>query len=242
MEAETDLRPLRVLRMFSIPKREDTCNEDRACVSDDGAVCAVSDGASVSFDSGPWAEILARRFVNNQDISKLWIEAAIQEYRSAYDRETMSWAYQAAFDRGSFATLLGIVCASDGRGVKAFAFGDTLLAFTDSGKVVRTLPYVQPDEFDQSPRLISTNPLENNSVDDEALSDSWHELTVVSHDAPTLLLMTDAIGRWLLEQPESDRARQLLDIPDAATFASFVDCERVEGRMKRDDSTLVVVG
>jgi hypothetical protein len=242
MEAETDLRPLRVLRVYSIPKRDDTRNEDRACVSDDGSICAISDGASISFDSGPWAEILARRFVSNQDISKLWIDAAIQEYRSAYDRDAMSWAYQAAFDRGSFATLLGIVCASDGRGVRVFALGDTLLAFTDSGKVVRTLPYVQPDEFDQSPRLISTNPLENNSVDEDTLSDSWRVLTVASHDAPTLLLMTDAIGRWLLEQPDSDRARQLLEIPDTEAFASFVDRERVEGRMKRDDSTLVVVG
>jgi hypothetical protein len=75
----------------------------------------------------------------------------------------------------------------------------------------------------------------------EAFSDSWQDLTVASHNVPKLLLMTDAIGRWLLEQPGSDRARQLLDIPDAAAFASFVDHERVEGRMKRDDSTLVVV-
>jgi hypothetical protein len=242
MEAETDLRPLRVLRVFSIPKRDETRNEDHTCVSDDGLICALSDGASISFDSGLWAQILTRKFVNSQDISKLWIEAAIQEYRSAYDREAMSWAYQAAFDRGSFATLLGVVCASDGRGVKAFAFGDTLLVFTDSGNVVRTLPYVQPDEFDQSPKLISTNPIENNAVDEEALSDSWQALTVASHDAPTLLLMTDAIGRWLLDQPDPGRARQLLEIPDAQAFASFVELERVEGRMKRDDSTLVVVG
>jgi Protein phosphatase 2C len=242
MEAETDLRPLRVLRVFSIPKRQDTGNEDHACVSDDGSICAVSDGASISFDSGRWAEILARRFVSNQDISKLWIEAAIQEYRSTHDREAMSWAYQAAFDRGSFATLLGIVCAPDGRGVRTFALGDTLLAFTDSGKVLLTLPYLQTDEFDKSPSLISTNPLENNSLDDETLWYSWRVLTVASHDAPKLLLMTDAIGRWLLEQRDSDRASQLLDIPDEAAFASFVDRERAEGRMKRDDSTLVVVG
>src|SRR5437016_1277876 len=99
MEAENDCRPLRVLRTFSVPKREDTPNEDR--VSADEMTCAVSDGASVSFDSGPWAEILARRFVENPDISREWVEAAIKEYRSAYDREAMSWAYQAAFDRGS---------------------------------------------------------------------------------------------------------------------------------------------
>jgi len=242
VDAETDLWPLRVLRVFSIPKGADTCNEDRTCVSDDKSICAVSDGASVSFDSGPWAEILSRKFVENQEVSKSWIEAAIQQYRSNYNRDAMSWAYQAAFDRGSFATLLGVVCASDGKGVRAFVLGDTLLAFIDNGKVVRTLPYVQADEFDKSPTLISTNGLENGSLDEDALSDAWQVLTVASHDAPTLLLMTDAIGRWLLEQPESERARQLLDITDLAAFTSFVHLEQTEGRMKRDDSTLIVVG
>src|SRR5262245_4684557 len=148
MEAETDLRPPRVLHVFSIPKTEDTRNEDQFCISPDQSICAVSDGASVSFDSGPWAEILSRRFVENHHISRTWVEAAIDEYRSAYDREAMSWAYQAAFDRGSFATLLGIVCSPDGKGVRTFAFGDTLLAFVDSGRLVRTIPYVQSGEFD----------------------------------------------------------------------------------------------
>jgi hypothetical protein len=54
--------------------------------------------------------------------------------------------------------------------------------------------------------------------------------------------MTDALGRWLLEQSTSERASQLLDIHDSAAFADFVQLERNEGRMHRDDSTLVVIG
>jgi hypothetical protein len=242
MEAETDFRPLRVLRTFSVPKREDTPNEDRRCVSADAMTCAVSDGASVSFDSGPWAEILARRFVENPDISRDWIRAAINEYRTAYDREAMSWSGQAAFDRGSFATLLGVVCSPEGRGVRVFAFGDTLLAFVENGELVRTIPYVQVEDFDRSPDLISSNPLENRSLDEDAISASWHDLTIGSQEATALLVVTDAIGRWLLDQEKPTRAKRLLDICDPDAFVTFVESERADGRMKRDDSTLVVIG
>jgi hypothetical protein len=54
--------------------------------------------------------------------------------------------------------LLGVWFLPDWQGVRVFAIGDTILAFIDGGQVVRTIPYVQPDEFDQSPQLLSTNP------------------------------------------------------------------------------------
>jgi hypothetical protein len=46
---------------FSVPKREDQHNEDSFRRSASG-VYAVSDGASVSFDSASWARILVRRY------------------------------------------------------------------------------------------------------------------------------------------------------------------------------------
>src|ERR1700722_4482471 len=94
--------PLQVLRVLSVLKRDDATNEDRCCVSTDKRTCALSDGASVSFDSGPWAEVLCRRFVENADITPEWVTAAINEYQLAYNRDAMSWSHQAAFDRGSF--------------------------------------------------------------------------------------------------------------------------------------------
>jgi hypothetical protein len=73
---------------------------------------------------------------------------------------------------------------------------------------------VQPDEFDKAPTLISTNRLENKSVDQEAINDAWYDLVLASHEMPTLLLMTDAIGRWLLDDPSSDRVSMLLNLQD----------------------------
>jgi Protein phosphatase 2C len=234
--------PLRVLKLFSVPKRDDAANEDRWCVSADGTCCVVSDGASISFDSGPWAEVLCRKFIESSEITPEWLDSAVTKYQLSYDRDAMSWSHQAAFDRGSFATLLGVVSSPDGHTARIFALGDTLLAFIDKGQIVRTIPYVQPDEFDRSPTLISTNRLENKILDQEALNDAWYDLVIASHEMPVLLLMTDAIGRWLLDEPTPDRVAMLLNLRDAGSFHEFVEKERSEGRLRRDDSTLLVVG
>ena len=54
--------------------------------------------------------------------------------------------------------------------------------------------------------------------------------------------MTDALGRWLLSQPDARLARErLLGFLDAADFAKFVLGERGSGAMKRDDTTLAVL-
>jgi hypothetical protein len=124
--------------------------------------------------------------------------------------------------------------------VQVFAIGDTIVAFIDGSQVLRTIPYGQPDEFDRSPDLLSTNPLENRSLDANAISNAWHELNFASYEAPALLLMTDALGRWLLEQPE--RVSALLEIHDDQAFREFVERERLEGRLRKDDTTLISIG
>jgi hypothetical protein len=243
MHAEGDIRsPLRLQRGFSMPKQEGQPNEDSWWASTDGMICAVSDGASVSFDSGLWAEILVRRFVDNADVCRAWLDVNATEYQSGYDRETMAWMDQAAFDRGSFATLLGLVCSPDGHHASVIAIGDSLFAFVDGNELVRTIPYITPSEFDKSPLLLSTNQLENCSWDDETIAEARHDLNIASHERPTFLLMTDAIGRWVLDQPCGERVSMLLDIKNDEEFVNFVERERAEGRLRRDDATLVVFG
>jgi hypothetical protein len=230
------------LRVLSVFKRDDVANEDRWAVSDDKTACALSDGASVSFDSGPWAQILCKKFIERTGVTPEWLADAVNEYRLGYDRDAMSWSHQAAFDRGSFATLLGVVCSSEGRAARVFAVGDTLLALVDGGHIVRTIPYIQADEFDKAPLLLSTNGVENSRLDQEAMNEAWHDLIVGTHEAPILMLMTDAIGRWLLDDPSPERVSLLLSLQDDQSFSEFVEKERSEGRLRRDDSTLVVMG
>lgn len=61
-------------RAFTAPKRGDTPNEDRWSQSSDGRIFVVSDGASISFDSAPWAELLCRRLsVISDPPSDAWV-------------------------------------------------------------------------------------------------------------------------------------------------------------------------
>ena len=242
MHPASEANSFKILRAFSVPKRDDTPNEDRRDQSSDNRIVAVSDGASVSFDSAPWAQILCRRFINDPNVSRDWLRAAVVEYQSAYDRETMPWMQQGAFDRGSFATLLGVSLSNDLQLARIIAVGDSILALVDRRQVVRTIPYMQSDDFDRSPNLISTNPAENDFLDDEFISNAWHEINLSSYDEPFFLLMTDALGRWLIDRPDTERVSILLDIQNHETFFCFVERERADGRLKRDDTTLVVIG
>jgi hypothetical protein len=130
---------------------------------------------------------------------------------------------QAAFDRGSFATLLDVVFSADWRAVRIVAIGDSILAFLDKQQVIRTIPYESPDEFEHAPELLSTNLFENRSLD---ILNAWHELHLASQEAPALLLMTDATWRWLMD--DQTRAVTLLSICDDQSFASFVEQERAQ--------------
>jgi hypothetical protein len=241
MEVEAQSRVLKALHVFTIPKREDGQNEDRWSASADDRIFALSDGASVSFDSGPWAQLLADRFVQNPDITCDWVQSAALEVRTRYNRDAMPWMQQAAYDQGSFATLLGLELTQDASAARVFAVGDSLLAFVDGVELVRTIPLIHPDDFDRSPSLISTNPAENIYLDADALANASTQIHLASHEHPFLLLMSDALGRWLLEGPQ-DRASTLLTIGSENEFVDFVKCEREAGRLKRDDTTMIVIG
>lgn len=231
-----------IRRAFSTPKTETSPNEDRSCISESGAIWAVSDGASVSYDSGPWAELVVRRFAGEPAVTVEWLNAAIVEYDLGYDREAMEWMQQAAFDRGSFATLLGAVSSPNSSVVRVFAVGDSILAVIDGTEIVRTIPYDEPEQFDAAPRLLSTSRFENRQFDEKTISEAWSDVDLSSLSDPILILMTDAIGRWLLDKPDAQRVAVLLEIADQQGFVEFVERERAEGRLRRDDSTLLVIG
>ena len=55
---------MKIRSVVSIPKEEDfpEANEDNFLLRDDKVSCALSDGASESFDSQAWSEILCQSF------------------------------------------------------------------------------------------------------------------------------------------------------------------------------------
>jgi len=228
----------------SVPKSlsEQEANEDVASFDLGRGVFALADGASESFDSKTWARRLVTRFVEQPAVNAEWVNAARLSYDTDWDFDAMSWSQQAAFDRGSFATLLGVEWREHSRALEVFAVGDSLAVHLDALGEWKSHPYQRAEQFDERPRLLSTKADANAFVGSGTF---YSESCVVWHltEESLVLLMTDALGQWLMTQPDSFDARVqlLLSANNESAFTEFVLEQRRLGAMRIDDTTLVVL-
>jgi hypothetical protein len=227
---------MRALHRWTVGKQvtEPHLNEDAIKCSDARGIYAVSDGASESFASRRWARILVARYVRQPQVDAAWLAHAIGNYQAGFDRAAMSWSAQAAFDRGSFATLLGLRFGSDG--VSILGIGDSLAVLDDGAEIRATFPYSEPEQFRANPLLLSTIHDRNEAILGADFTTHWP-----LEGSPKLFCMTDAIGAWLLsDRPE--RMARLRSLQSQAEFVALVEEARANGTMRRDDTTLLVVG
>jgi hypothetical protein len=236
IEIDQDEWVLASPKRFTVEKADGDRNEDAFAISRRHGVSALSDGASVSFDSAAWATILVRQYACNPRFDRGWVNEAISKFAKLYDRDTLPWMQQASFDRGSFASLLGIRHVGAGV-VYVLAIGDSVAVLCDGDQILSSVPYSTPAEFEQRPQLLSTNAADNTFVEDiEPVSWNLRE-----YDNPALLCMTDALGQWVLahrdEKPSPIAVlRSLKSLP---AFKRFVTRERGAGGLRRDDTTLL---
>jgi hypothetical protein len=233
---------LRLQFHYSVPKRveEPKLNEDSykpkqfRCKGP----FVVSDGASESYDARTWSQLLVKRYRRRPQFSLDWVQRAVESYTACHNSENLSWSQQAAFARGSFATLLAVHIEPDNLYAEVLAVGDSIAVIGTEGELHASFPYSSPDQFDDHPLLISTCSDRNAWLSDADLS----ELTVswpLSVPGVTLMAMTDALGKWLLTEP-AVRFSQLASVRSRARFTNLVETERGAGRMRRDDTTLLV--
>lgn len=230
----------------SVPKEpgHTEANEDALALVDRANRFALSDGASDSFNSKLWAELLANRFVVDPGVSPEWISGALIDYEAAHDISSMSWSKQAAFERGSFATLLGGEYLPDHDAVELLAIGDSVAVLIENDRMVVAWPFEDPDRFKERPSLLSTVQRHNAFIE---MGDFWSQHGTTLHldklTAPRLLCMTDALGEWALRSARGDGERllELASVRSEQQLAELVLRERAEKRMRVDDSTLLVL-
>ena len=203
-------------------------------------IYVVSDGASESFDSARWSRFLVRFFLRNPELSGDWINCAASAYGRRINRSTLSWSAQAAFDRGSFATLTGVVFSPTRTCVTITGIGDSLAVLAVDGKLRASYPYNNPCQFSKRPLLLSTNRERNQELLATPMLKFQAEWTLSEFHQPVILLMTDALGAWLLDNPD-ERLPTLLDLDSELRFRMLVENERCGGTIRRDDTTLLVI-
>lgn len=227
---------MRLQRAYTVPKAQDVPNEDRFASGD--LTHALSDGASVSYDSAQWAQIVCAHYVGSPHVTPDWLSGCIAEFNSHHDRATLPWHKEAAFDRGSFASLLGVTFTD--AAIKIDAVGDSIAALCDGATHIDTFPYKMPEQFDQAPMLLCTDAAKNPFFNEGNLNGEhvcrW---PLEGLQSPRLLCMTDALGHWLLSSEDTDAASRLLLLDSEGAFAEFVTAEREAGNLRRDDTTLL---
>ena len=101
---------IKLLFSESIPKESilASSNEDAFRFSSLNQTFSLCDGASESFDSKSWANILAQHFIMQPEVSEEWMMECIQKYIKGLDFSNLTASQCIAFEKGSFATLIGV--------------------------------------------------------------------------------------------------------------------------------------
>lgn len=203
----------------------------------------LCDGASESFDAKTWASLLSSAFAKDEP-SIAVITSCIESFEERHDPANMAWSKAAAFERGSYATALVVQDDPIAMSVSLSCIGDSFAALTDGAVLIETLPYRLSTEFEGKPTLLSTIRSHNNQLQLEGeLITTYTSWSYAERQPLFLLCMTDALGAWLLRcQEEHDHyaLERLMGIRDESELHDLVEAERSTGRMRRDDTTLVI--
>jgi serine/threonine protein phosphatase PrpC len=236
------------IRVFSAPKagNEPEEYEDAYAFDEMTGRVAVADGASDAFESGKWARALTEAFVKSPPLADTdsmleWLSLPIGTWRSGIHWEELAWYSEEKASRGSFATLLGVSFEESAETPQrcswsALAVGDSCLFHIRHNALLTTFPLSNPDEFGNTPFLLSTR--------SEYSKRSLQAITVASGEwqpDDLIVLSTDAFSAWLLLKKSNDTFFwSSLPSLSSDLFFSLVQEARSTREMKNDDVTLVV--
>lgn len=251
--------PRRLVTLFkgTVPKHAafPEANEDKLRTCDNRQIYVLSDGATESYNSSLWADVIVEAWFTSppRRFFLHWLKTAIAKYVADSDTANMSWSQEAAFERGSFASLLAVERPQESS-FRVTAVGDSIAILIADNQVHWSFPYTAADQFRARPHLFSTI-LSKNLVSffitgAEALRTNkpagpcHASVPLRPGKEDRLLCVTDALGEWLLREGDdhSDRIRRILNVNSEDAFAMLVEEARAAGTMRRDDTTLLILG
>ena len=207
---------------------------------------AVSDGASVSYDSRGWARALCRQFVADSNPGPDWLLAARDRFIARSAPPAADWAAAHAWERGNFATFLGI--AITGPQIIVHAIGDTALFVIAPDGEVAMVPDMAGDAFRHDPVLLCSR-AGCGAFDDTEAAFAAAEVIIAAPatgwGGTRLLAMTDALAEWVASA--ADAAGRLLRLDEMArqqdgeSFRLWAAEAIASGQVRRDDCALLTI-
>lgn len=245
--------PLRLdVRTVSLAKDGAAASDDAWAADPASGRAAVADGASSTFGSGAWADILARRFVAippdpAPDRWSDWVAAAAEHWAEATAGADDTWLTEEARRRGSFATLLGIQVDPLPNGAasgaiahwRVTAVGDSCVAWlrrsASAWRLIDSFPLDHPEAFGTNPQLVGTvgRGMSGAPVVRQA------EGAAIAGDA--LVLLSDAVAQWSLLQDRTGAPVWHLLVECGKGLREAVSAAQENESMVRDDVTVVAI-
>lgn len=219
------------------PGMEDS-NEDVLLFLADDSRAAVFDGATESFAARRWARLVASCWEQDADD---FMARAQAEYALGASHRAVSWAEEEASQRGSFTTIAAIQAVPGG--LRTTIVGDSSVLFLSRDEITDSFPYATAEEFGSTPLALCSDAASLSLCVDVLRRSTWL-LPVDTSVVTDVLLVTDAVAAWLLvgdaaARVERVRALRYIDTPEQ--WRNLVHAERSSGRMKTDDSTVILI-
>ena len=211
---------------------------------------AIADGACESGFSKIWSRVLVdqyvRRFDGQADDWSQWFGSAQSQWRDELKDTAIPWYGQEQFERGAFATFLGLVLQNDEQDASiryhAEAVGDSCLFHTRRGELLRAFPLEKSEEFNLFPKLVgSRTPV------DEIVKDRTASMQGDIEADDRLLFMSDALAQWSLAETEAARPpwkeidELVLDGCTDDQFEAWIGHLRTDRGLHNDDVTLMML-
>ncbi|MDP2926975.1 MAG: hypothetical protein Q8N65_02475 [bacterium] len=203
---------------------------------------AMSDGATEGYNAARFARAIVKAFVEAPPQSTpgavaAWLKGPIQTWHKGIDWANLPWNAQAKAERGSMATLLGIIF-QDWKW-NALAIGDICLFHTRQYAMLQTFPLTRPEEFGYTPSLLYTKAERN--------AKSLANLKVISGQCQLgdmFLVISDALAAWLMnivasgDPKKAQRFLEMLAGLNQKRFHRLIKSLLAAGLLKNDDVTL----
>jgi hypothetical protein len=204
----------------------------------------VADGATLGFESRRWAQLLVESASTLpwpptlQDLLD-WLRNSASAWRSQIaPPEPVPWYIERQLDRGSAATvLLTFFTPKSSQAItySTVSIGDVCVFHTRYDSLVVAFPLHATSQFSSHPELARTK-IDFNSV---------HSLRLESgtfRKGDRLFIGTDAVSEWLLRAEEVGNPQWgVCGSLDCDALTSLLITERMEGKIKNDDLTLISV-
>lgn len=216
---------------------------------------AVADGATGSSFSGLWAGLLSGSYSERRFRTPYGLKRATRDAAAIWHRQVFSsplpWYAEEKARKGAFSSLLGLdltatspECNVDGQTGEwcALAVGDTCMFHIRRDQLLVSFPLIRPDDFSNTPLLISSNLSRNAEVwtNVEELQGQWQI-------GDLFILATDAMAAWLLSEVQQGRcpwldllAFEKQEERDNA-FRAWADSKRENKGIKNDDLTCILI-